>query len=456
MTTIAAALANAGLKQAAVPHREEPTIFQLQTIPTSARMVKSTKSIWRGEKTRPNTVRDAKQLDNTISDRSALPFLLGGMMNLGISPSARSAVTSRVSGTAASVALPPLTARSVATRASARSRSRSPADTTPRKCAAGCSGCTRVKDDVQHFEQRHPALDDDDEAPAHIPAAAVRRRSQAKLRRRPLSPGQNDGPGEAAAAVPVVNPISGLLCCVALHEVFATYRMLTVPAPSITKHGMSVDDFHELLTLCVPGVSLSRAYVLRMFEPFAGTSMPPRAQFRDVFAFLSKTNGSATVERNTKFMFKCLDEKGTGRLSPRLFTSTIVRAWAENRVIGKAIYSWRSVAEAMAQDPMQITVNSVTLEDFRELVYSSAILTAAFQEPLECAVTDAPRWPLRAAPPSGQVKLSFRRGSLSMDGTEPSAPPSPAVRHTPRHNRNASPHSDSHAYGSQVYSSAAY
>jgi hypothetical protein len=341
------------------------------------------------------------------------------------------------------------------------------------KCAAGCNMCHRIQSDVRTFERMHPdAFDPDWDGDRDTPtletstsnhnlrasitgnyaAPAAMARSVSK-RLEPMRLGNGSGLADDRLGSPTSgrgvsavtddgNPLAGLLSCLELHEINQRYQQFllrldaagrapppdraaqpTAPAPlstgvTVLRVGLTVHDFHALLNALVPHVDVSPAYAQRMFEPFAISSHPPRAPFAAIFGFLCRKNGSTVVDRNMRFFLQCLDDRHVGRLTGRILSHGIIRAWAENRVIGTAIFAWRRVAEAFEAARPAAWTNETLLspDDLRAAVYGSKQLHEAFLEPLECVLTDAPRYSLKPAPPQGLVKLSFRRGSQTSAG----------------------------------------
>jgi hypothetical protein len=227
--------------------------------------------------------------------------------------------------------------------------------------------------------------------------------------------------------VPVVssNPITGILCNVPLHKVFGTYRdhfVRTVRQRRVSQtmaHGASavvsapskkepmrinVDDFMHILHSLLPteaAACVSREYAKRMLEPF-GTpgpyGAPPKIPFPTVFSYLCKCYGHSIVEKNVRFLTKCLDPKSKGGIPYSVFTGRVVRAWAENRVIGGAIYGWRALASALEAagdiDARLLEDASViTKDELRMIAYTTEQLTEAMMTDLECDITTAPRFP---------------------------------------------------------------
>lgn len=244
----------------------------------------------------------------------------------------------------------------------------------------------------------------------------------------PLQPPQESIPGKR---IPVVssNPITGLFCNIPLHRVFSAYRdqfvigvrnrrgsqsvigggggSLTIHAQPRKKEPLrlTVEDFVQMLKTLLPDQNpselISLNYARRMIEPF-GTVQPyggpPRVAFPTVFSYLCKCYGHPAIERNVRFLFRVLDAKGRGYIPYSVITGRVVRAWAENRVIGGAIYAWRAFAAALdaagdvdvrlLENPAQIA-----RDELRMLAYTTKELTEALSQDLECEITSAPRFP---------------------------------------------------------------
>ncbi|CUG85690.1 Hypothetical protein, putative [Bodo saltans] len=228
--------------------------------------------------------------------------------------------------------------------------------------------------------------------------------------------------------VPVVssNPITGILCNVPLHKVFGVYRdhfLRTVRQRRVSQtmaHGASavvsaapskkepmrinVDDFMHMLHSLLPAQAaacVSREYAKRMLEPF-GTpgpyGAPSKIPFPIVFSYLCKCYGHNIVEKNVRFLSKCLDPKNKGGIPYSVLTGRVVRAWAENRVIGGAIYGWRALASALeAAGDIDIRLledaSLITKDELRMIAYTTEQLTEAMMTDLECDITTAPRFP---------------------------------------------------------------
>jgi hypothetical protein len=560
------------------PPSSEQALLQLQTIPTSARMIMTPRrevgssrrkrvvgGSWKAEMpsdpAAPATARPAtrvgtaaSRLDDTwgvdtandvVPDRSALPYLLGGINTLGSVAKERigGGSTSRTGTRNASrasrggdagttplggapsaagsvprlpdvpIPQPPSTAERTTRAASIAPRmnraqillrqSRSAPrpddadDHGPHACLPNCAMCAKIRGEVSTFERLHPELKEEENAANHAddtpnldhaPAVPQPPKKGLKSRTRmlqrvmdvtgppalaasgvaPAAGGKDAGAGAAALAAvgrpsssqshatalaDEDNPLAGLLAGSELHAIYAGYeRFLSSlesvarlppldrstqptaaaaadetalsPPGTVRRAGLSLNDFRALLRSIVPHVSISTPYAERMFDPFAQPSAPPRAMFSAIFAFLCRQNGSSAVERNVRFFLKSMDERGGGWLPAKVLTGPVIRAWAENRVIGKALYAWRAVAAGFDAGPPSVwdSDEQINLDSLRAAVYASAQLFAAFQHQLECVLTDAPRYALKPVAQAG-LKLSFRRPSLGSD--LPSASPSP-------------------------------
>ena len=168
---------------------------------------------------------------------------------------------------------------------------------------------------------------------------------------------------------------------------------------------LTLQDFQALISLLVPNITISEAYAEHIFSFFVSTGsvLPRRAPFRDIFCYLARTSGHPMVEKNVKFFFACMDEADKGAIPAKMITASVVLAWAENRVVGRAIFHWRAVGAALRCAPLNVPEGQATLDidDVRVAVNSSKPLSDAFEKDLDCVLTDSPRFPLlpRPAPP---------------------------------------------------------
>ena len=255
----------------------------------------------------------------------------------------------------------------------------------------------------------------------------------------PLSPAP-----PVSGILPIVaeNPLTGLLCGVPLHRITATYkdlfdksvlppdpipkqtkvrrlreRLEPTPKPTPVNKMLTFEDFKVLLHTLVPSLSLSDQYTMKLFMPFVPpnqVTLPRKIYFSSIMRYLAK-HSDPTVEHSIRFFFECFDDRRVGYISAKVLSGPLIRAWAENRVVGVAVYNWRGLALAFERAPPQLrpedssTLNTsskssfdevtgepnvyLSLDDFRVVVHSSPVLVAAFSQPLECVLTDAPRFP---------------------------------------------------------------
>lgn len=266
------------------------------------------------------------------------------------------------------------------------------------------------------------------------------------------------GPQETTVGkrIPVVssNPITGLLCNVPLHRIFAAYRdqfvkavrarrasqsvlggggvsaLATATAPSRREPlRLTLDDFREMLRALIPDESelLSDGYLRRILEPFATVSAGgggtygggPKVLFPVVFSYLCKCYGHPQVERNIKFILRALDTKGRGWVPYSVLVGRVVRAWAENRVVGGAIFAWRAFAaalEAAGDVDVRLLENTaqISKDELRIIAYTTPELTETLSTmDLECDVTSTPRFPALPQAQRSDDASSMHSGRLA-------------------------------------------
>lgn len=424
------------------------SIHRLQAFPTSARMIlkpspRSVAQSWQPEKPQnygaspPGTARTSRigtATENTVRDRSVLPFLLGGLR------ANRNLCRGGTAQRAEDLSIPRQGRRSPG-EGSADSRFLAKSSSTHLpclRCSSKCTLCSKVAQEVDQFERDNNLPQDDGDDPSAAledgsraiaaPAAAIlatrylrrmtRVRKAAKIARiqaksngpAPPKPTEDDI-GSLEPEIDSnenqklsVNPIVGLFSTIPLPAIWHHYQAFIEQYPHIVKTGMQRHEFRQFVTGAVPHITLSEDYLLRMFLPFAlPKSHPPAAAFADIFNYLCRYNGSTEIERNVSFFFACLDEGKQGYLPGSVLNRDVVSAWAENRVIGTPLYAWRHVADAWSCFLPGELSHKVTRDDLRMLVYGSHTLSAAFSSSLDCVLTDQNRHPLK--PPPHKIRL---------------------------------------------------
>ena len=249
------------------------------------------------------------------------------------------------------------------------------------------------------------------------------------------------------------NPICGLLCGVSFTAIVTAAENLFARRPATRSLGLTLDDFRQLLDGLVPGAAtISTPYLKKMFDPFVppGTNaVPLRTPFSSIFSYLCRFNGRSDVERNLRIFFAFLDEARKGVIPLAALRESVIVAWAQNRVIGRALSHWIQVGKAFGEGKIvgsggpppsesnghgskkkqqdnspapssqassapgslllsQTTAlqnfTCVSLDDLRILVYGTeGIAEAMGSHPLDCVLTDAPRYPLKIPPPPTQL-----------------------------------------------------
>jgi hypothetical protein len=278
--------------------------------------------------------------------------------------------------------------------------------------------------EISRFERKNE-LDDDESVDGAqlenyrgtgLPPITTPRMSQAD----PASPFGSHQELLTGRLIPVLstNPITGLLCNVPLYVFYETFRQVFAQNTRLRKQSsirsdaghaakraeafrLTLPDFLEMVRLLVPDAKVSEEYAKRMLIPFSTASIGQynaalRVPFTAVFSYLAQCFGNATVERNVKFLFKVLDQKHRGYLPSQVLTGRVLRAWAENRVMGGAITYWRILCKAFDDigeiDPRLLeNPGQVTKDELRLVAYCSKTLTEAFLNDLECELTAAPR-----------------------------------------------------------------
>jgi hypothetical protein len=216
--------------------------------------------------------------------------------------------------------------------------------------------------------------------------------------------------------VPLIsnNPLSGLLCNVPTYDFYKAFKTVSAKhrAKSLFAFNtggsqkreplkMSLEDFETMLKSLVPQVSLSAGYLEHMLEPFEisqvyGTSHRV-VNFVDVFSFLARCSGSATIEANLSFFMKALDPTKRGYLPTPLLCGRLLRSWCENRVVGGALLNWRKLCRAFdvygdIDTKLLESAAVVTHNELRVIVASNKELIEAFSAELECQLTPGPRF----------------------------------------------------------------
>lgn len=221
--------------------------------------------------------------------------------------------------------------------------------------------------------------------------------------------------------VPVVssNPITGLLCGVPLHRVFAAYKeqfikntrmhrasnaALQGGANTVAKREplrITADDLLVMLKSLVPQTEISKKYARRILDPFGAPSPyggSPKVFFVHVFSYLAKCYGHPVIEQNIRFLFKCLDPRNKGFIPLAVLTGRVIKAWSENRVMGGAVLRWRALSHALEvsgefDTRLLATPTEVRRDELRVLIYTTQELTDALSQDLECELTTTPRFP---------------------------------------------------------------
>ncbi|EPY27922.1 hypothetical protein STCU_05416 [Strigomonas culicis] len=163
--------------------------------------------------------------------------------------------------------------------------------------------------------------------------------------------GSEDSEGEGPSFD--VNPIIGYLNSVSLGHLFNALVVIkgSVNPPSVTLDtsaaDLSLDDFHEVLSLVGNTDLLSKEYEARMFQGFADLSSTGTVSPYDVFTYVVDHTYHPRLDLTAEMLFFAFDLDKRHVIPVEALHPRVVEAWAEENTFGNLRENWMKFGEAL-------------------------------------------------------------------------------------------------------------